>query len=313
MSIAEFKIKGYSGVQAEVTSDGSRALKVLDNNSAAIATNTGSTNTKLDVVNTNLVDLEAMVGAAGVGTINNTSYLLRQLLNATIATPDTVPLDTGFIASGALVSNVWKPIATYDLSGISTLYMIEPLRFSFSSSALAYHGRFVARTTLGTCTVVGATDTFTVGASGSVAEFWAELYLEVLVVGAGGSTTHSFTITYTNQDGTTGRSAVVTNLRANAIGKRTRVTLQAGDWAMRSIQNIQETTAGTGGQVAIYGMSDQVTLSSSAANKTEFASINRMAIRCGADKALLFEIASATLTSVTVRYNMNGRMVRTDL
>ena len=79
-----------------------------------------------------------------------------------------------------------------------------------------------------------------------------ELYLEIYTtIGNTGST---FTISYTNQAGTSGRTATVTNLSSNRTSRQVYpVSLQAGDTGVRSVESVQlSASTGTAGS---YGLS----------------------------------------------------------
>lgn len=79
----------------------------------------------------------------------------------------------------------------------------------------------------------------------------AELFFEVYA--APGATTATWTISYTNSAGTSGRTATYTHpANAESIGQMMPVLLQAGDTGVQSVQSLTcSVSSGTGGDVGI--------------------------------------------------------------
>lgn len=71
----------------------------------------------------------------------------------------------------------------------------------------------------------------------------AELWVECVTAFTGNPT---FTITYTNQDGTAGRTATLAPGLAPTIGRRLLIPLQAGDTGVQTITNVAATVATIG-------------------------------------------------------------------
>jgi hypothetical protein len=78
-----------------------------------------------------------------------------------------------------------------------------------------------------------------------------ELWLEVYT--APGATGATWTVTYTNQSNTSGRTATYTHpANAEAVGQMMPLALQAGDTGVRSVQSLQcSVSSGTAGDVGI--------------------------------------------------------------
>ena len=78
-----------------------------------------------------------------------------------------------------------------------------------------------------------------------------ELWLEVYT--APGATGATWTVSYTNQDGTAGRTATYTHpANAESVGQMMPMTLQAGDTGVRSVQSLTcSASSGTAGSIGI--------------------------------------------------------------
>lgn len=83
--------------------------------------------------------------------------------------------------------------------------------------------------------------------SGAGVELWLEVYA------APGATAATWTISYTNQDGTAGRTATYAHpANAESIGQLIPVSLQAGDTGVRSVESLTcSVSSGTAGNVGI--------------------------------------------------------------
>lgn len=83
-------------------------------------------------------------------------------------------------------------------------------------------------------------------ANGEGVELWLEWYTTT------GSTLRTFTASYTNQAGTSGRTAAVTPPEQCTAGAMWNLPLQAGDTGVRSVQSI--TLSGTTGTAGNFGV-----------------------------------------------------------
>jgi len=89
-----------------------------------------------------------------------------------------------------------------------------------------------------------STDVFTEIASISVPAFYSQLY--VLVTDAIGNQNTVTTITYVNEYGITGRTAIVAISKSISIGSRIKVELQSGDNGVTEITNVTNTVTQSG-------------------------------------------------------------------
>lgn len=83
--------------------------------------------------------------------------------------------------------------------------------------------------------------------TGEGVEIWGEIYT------APGATGATWTVSYTNSAGTSGRSATYTHpANAETVGQLVRFTLQAGDTGVQSVQSLTcSVSSGTAGDVGI--------------------------------------------------------------
>jgi len=112
-----------------------------------------------------------------------------------------------------------------------------------------WHGRGYSLTTTGTQTVnsVALTRPDNLGED---TELWIEFG------GTIGATAGALTVTYTNQDGTSGRTATWTHVASQLAGTHQcdRMTLQPNDTGIRSIQSLSWNTAPGSGSVSQFGL-----------------------------------------------------------
>lgn len=147
--------------------------------------------------------------------------------------PTTLPnlVNPSFSASdGAVIANAFKRVLTYTVPAGFAGYLI---RFA-SYQTEAAQSRLVAETNLGShnCN----TNVFTAGAS-YPSPAWASIVeAEVTTAFAAGSGNVVITVTYTNEIGTAARTGTFTIPKGSAVGSRWKLTLQAGDLGVRSIQ-----------------------------------------------------------------------------
>jgi hypothetical protein len=101
--------------------------------------------------------------------------------------------------------------------------------------------------TLTTAQTVNST-AFTRGdTTGKGVELWLEFYAAI------GATAATLTVTYTNQDGATGRTGTYIHpANAETVGQMVQVQLQSGDTGVRSVQSVQwSVSTGTAGDFGI--------------------------------------------------------------
>ena len=97
---------------------------------------------------------------------------------------------------------------------------------------------------------------------GNGVELWLEWY------SATGATARTASISYTNQDGTSGRTATATIAASTPANRMVRATLQAGDTGVQSVQSltILVGTTGTAGNFGISLMRKIITVPVSSTN-----------------------------------------------
>jgi hypothetical protein len=88
-----------------------------------------------------------------------------------------------------------------------------------------------------------STGVFTDGSAWTLPKFASKLSVYVTTIV--GATNDTITITYTNQAGTTGRTASVI-LKSNVVGERIDVPLQAGDFGVIDVTNVTQSFAEAG-------------------------------------------------------------------
>ena len=91
-----------------------------------------------------------------------------------------------------------------------------------------------------------STNVFTAGTSYSSIQFASIDYALVTTAIAGGAGNVTYTVTYTNQDGTAGRTGTITIPRGSAAGTQWSISLQATDYGIRSVQNVSGTPTTVG-------------------------------------------------------------------
>jgi hypothetical protein len=147
-----------------------------------------------------------------------------------------MPSSNGSGISGFIATNVWG------FNGAAATGMFFGLEYELGSLAVSSN-TFTDGVPMPTKTVRGASITTA-----------ASLVFAVATV-AVTSTTPTLTITYTDQDGTTGNTASLTLPTSPAINTGFYVTphLASGDTGMRDVTNISIST-GTAGTIKVYGV-----------------------------------------------------------
>lgn len=117
--------------------------------------------------------------------------------------------------------------------------------------------------------------------------------LEVSTATTNGSAITNTTISYTNQDGTSGRTGTITSFPATAaIGTFVPFNLQAGDTGIRSVQSITLGTSYGTGVVHLVLYREMVSLGSPVANVTASAGPIELGLPRVYDNSVLFFIYS---------------------
>jgi hypothetical protein len=151
--------------------------------------------------------------------------------------------------STPIAKNQWQKALEYT---IPTGYNFSIVEFGGVSSQNADKIRIATENILGTYDT--STDTFTDGDSITLPEFASQLFVEVTTL-IGGTANDVITITYTNQDGTTGRTATVTIPKNSVVGIRLQCTLQSGDYGVIDVTNVTHTQT-QAGAFEVQGVSE---------------------------------------------------------
>ena len=193
-------------------------------------------------------------------------------------------------------ANMWLPVAAYT---VPTGYYFAPYLMQYSagnSSSLVRSSEEVVFGSLNTNTNV-----FTDGVAYTSPKFVA--YLELRMTQTC-NTNMTITITYTNQSGTTGRTATIALVGSgptqSMIYYTYLITLQSGDTGVRDITNISTSATGNG-NFTIYGMIDILRDSADAAGViyTDYPPLNSYIVPANAVVGLSVTSAS---TAVVDRY-----------
>ena len=148
------------------------------------------------------------------------------------------------------------------------------------------------------------TDVFTDGDSYTDPYFGAKIELQVYTATAGNC---DVTVTYTNQDGTTGRTGTVTIPGGSIVGESFAVVLQAGDYGVTDVTNVT-TVGGTAGDFYVRGVVvvfvEQMTTSS----QTYHQITSRESIIIGAGETVDLGIRSGQKAAVTRYIHVLGQL-----
>lgn len=181
--------------------------------------------------------------------------LTNPLTSATVPATVTLDLSTGVTAEVVYSASLAVAGAQADALYNALTYTV-PTGYKFLLSnfmAKSADNRVTARAakvvTLGSYNT--GTDVFTSGSSFTSPAFGA--YMDAEITTANGGTDVTLTITYTNQDGTAGRSTTVFVGKNTPVGYKFRCNLQAGDFGVQSIQSVSRSASNTG-VVALKGV-----------------------------------------------------------
>lgn len=159
----------------------------------------------------------------------------------------TIQLVYDLATSTPVNANEWQDILSYT---VPTNYDLSMVQFQIVSAQAGDDARMVKRTAFGS--YVSSTNTFTDGSALTSPEYAASLYVYITTL-IGNVANDTVTITYTNQAGTTGRTATVVINKNTAVGSRQQVTLQATDFGVIDVTNVTHTSTGQAGAWNIEG------------------------------------------------------------
>jgi len=100
---------------------------------------------------------------------------------------------------------------------------------------------------------VGSTNTFTDGDLFTAPKYGCGIFLYCTsAIGSGSDDV--ITVTYTNNEGTTGRTGTATFSKSSVVGTRIKVALQAGDIGVLDVTNVTHSATGQAGDFNIEGI-----------------------------------------------------------
>lgn len=138
------------------------------------------------------------------------------------------------------IINLWRKVLTYN---IPAGYIFNLLQFSAYSATANYPSRITRDVYFGQYNI--GTQTYSIGNTfaNTDPQYAPTLEAEVTTIIA---TTVTLTVTYINQAGTAGRTGTVVMTNADPVGVKRLVTLQAGDFGIKSVTNVTRSGAATG-------------------------------------------------------------------
>ena len=163
---------------------------------------------------------------------------------------------------GAIVANGWRTILSYTTPVGFSGYLIKFTSFQ-DEAALS---RVVAEQAIGSHNA--STNVFTAGTPYTAPQFSALPTAEVTTQLASGPGSVVFTVEYTNQDGTAGRTGTFTVPKGSVVGSQWEFTFQTGDYGMQSIQSCSAAPTQVGvisfqGHIQLALHNDQASVASS--------------------------------------------------
>ena len=200
------------------------------------------------------------------GTTNNIDFMLAQAANeglmrrffiSNVAATTTANTTSGYITAqryphlitipslGSGITGVYFPVIRVCHSTIRTV-LVCAIEYLLGSTTFANNtGTFSSGVSMPNKTIRGTSVT--------TATILPMLAVSTVLAGA---TTPTITITYTNQDGTTGRTAVLTLPSNPSVNTAFMIGphLNSGDTGIRSVQNIVAGASITSGVLGVYGL-----------------------------------------------------------
>lgn len=224
----------------------------------------------------------------------------------TYSAPSFTALPVQLIFDGtntAVNANEWQDIIAYT---VPSNYDLSISQFLLLSAQVADDARAVARVSL--ATYVSNTSTFTDGSSYTAPSFASQMFLLVTTL-VGNVANDVVTITYTNQDGTTGRTATVTVLKNAPVGTRMAITLQGSDYGVRDITNITHTQPTQAGAWTIEGTIALAVVSAGTANVAAIQVFGLNAVSVPAGTTIITQYESSVNTAKSRRISLTGSLI----
>lgn len=159
-----------------------------------------------------------------------------------------IPLQLGVEKIFTTINNgEWQEVLSYT---VPSGYDLNCIGFDAYSNVANEKAKAIFKEHLGSYNT--GTNTFVDGNSLNLPRFDARMYIYVTsAIGAGAN--DIITVTYTNQDGITGRTGTVTVPKNSLVGTRLEVPLQGDDIGFTNVTNVTHTQTGQAGVFNIEG------------------------------------------------------------
>lgn len=209
----------------------------------------------------------------------------------------TVCLDSGMRSTTLVSSNDWLRVLSYN---VPVGKVLVPNFFQIYNSVGSVSGRVAEQLAFGSYTTVGS-GTFTDGGvtdSGDPYDWYGEVYFDVTTQWTGGGNgAFTITVTYINQDGTTGRTGSFVATKGEPVGSRYLLTLQSGDIGVRDITAMTGDGSTSAGVASVYGVRTVASGTAVLAGTMVSSYPNSVGIKGG--RVAVLEIVSATTGTST--------------
>jgi len=206
-------------------------------------------------------------------------------------TSSTIPIQLVYYSATSIPinSNEWQDLILYTVPANYNLHIIQ---FQIVSSQGSDEARLIKRTVFGTYN--SGTNVFTDGSAITAPAFASSLFARVTTQ-TGNVNNDTITITYTNQDGVTGRTGTVVVNKNTVVGSNPQVTLQAGDYGIIDVTAINHSAAGQTGQFSIEGTVSIVYETAGVANTMAegIFALNAAVIPAGSSVVLQYQTSAA--------------------
>lgn len=204
----------------------------------------------------------------------------------------------------AINSGEWQEVLNYI---VPIDYNLNVIAFEAQSQTANEAARAIYKNIMGTFNC--STNTFTDGNNITLPRFATRLYAYVTTdIGSGVNDT--FTITYTNAMGVTGRTANITIAKSSLAGTRLEVPLQTGDRGIIDITNITHSATGQAGAVQFGGYIELLYLTLTSSNtQYQTASIPLGSQVVLEGETIYLQYLSSTKTTYVRRLNLSTALV----
>lgn len=187
---------------------------------------------------------------------------------------------------------------------ITSLYLAKLLATSSSAGCVLMYDRLWANAQLNATSILSQTwtaPTLTRGNNGEGVEAWMEIYTNL------GTSSTTATLTYTNSQGVTGRTATAPVGGSMVAGQIVPFTLQSGDTGVRTCQSlILAATTGTAGNFGVTLVERLTTVPISSTNLgTAFDAFGVGMPLIETDAGLAFIMLPNSTSTGTVLFDMN--------